>query len=70
MKGQPHSIIAGVTFELAQNESRAIIGQSGSGKNTLLNIIGLLDFVDAGNMCLWGARLRKPGVMNWQHFEK
>ncbi|MFJ4139490.1 ABC transporter ATP-binding protein [Pseudomonas fragi] len=58
-EGQPHSIIAGVTFEVGAGQSCAIIGQSGSGKSTLLNIIGLLDFVDAGEYVFMGRPVAK-----------
>ena len=35
--------IDGVSLEIRENEMAAIIGQSGSGKSTCMNIIGCLD---------------------------
>lgn len=44
----------GVSLEIEQGEFLAIMGQSGSGKSTMMNIIGLLDRPDAGNYLLSG----------------
>ncbi|HBX66002.1 MAG TPA: macrolide ABC transporter ATP-binding protein, partial [Balneolaceae bacterium] len=35
--------LAGVTFDILENEYIAIMGPSGSGKSTLMNMIGCLD---------------------------
>ena len=46
--------LAGVSFEIHQNEYVAIMGPSGSGKSTLMNLVGCLDTPTAGEYYLNG----------------
>lgn len=46
--------IDGISLEIRENEMAAIIGQSGSGKTTCMNIIGCLDVPTAGKYYLKG----------------
>jgi len=39
-----------LSFEVAQGEMLAIVGQSGAGKSTLLHITGALDKPSAGDI--------------------
>ena len=48
----PVVVLNHVSFQLAAGESMAIVGPSGTGKSTLLNIIGALDQPTTGQVCL------------------
>jgi len=48
----------GVTFQVAAGEIVAIMGESGVGKSTLLNLIAGLDVPDAGDIEIQGTSLR------------
>jgi lipoprotein-releasing system ATP-binding protein len=52
-------VLKGVSLEVATGESLAIIGPSGSGKSSLLNIIGTLDRATGGEVTLAGQDLTK-----------
>lgn len=47
-------ILRGVDLEVARGDHIAIVGRSGTGKSTLLNILGLLDTADSGQYLLDG----------------
>lgn len=46
--GKPLPILTGVNLDVAAGEHISIVGQSGTGKSTLLNIVGLLDLPNSG----------------------
>ncbi len=52
-----HSVLEGVSAEVAAGETVALLGSSGSGKSTLLNLISGIDSPDAGDVELAGTRL-------------
>ena len=51
------SVLRGVDLTLASGEYIAVMGESGIGKSTLLNLIAGLDAPDAGNIRLDGVDL-------------
>jgi len=57
MGDQVINALDGVDLEISRNEYIAIIGASGSGKSTVMNIIGCLDRVTSGNYLLNGSRV-------------
>ncbi|TYT27559.1 ABC transporter ATP-binding protein [Luteimonas viscosa] len=54
MSGQTVHALAGVDLEVASGEFVAITGQSGSGKSSLLNILGCLDRPSSGRYLIEG----------------
>ena len=61
MGDQVLNALDGVSLSIQKNEYIAIIGASGSGKSTMMNIIGCLDRVTAGSYFLNGTNV---GDMN------
>ncbi len=54
MGGQVLNALDGVHVDISRNEYVAIVGASGSGKSTMMNIIGCLDRATKGNYLLNG----------------
>lgn len=50
----PVSILRGVNLEILQGETVAIMGRSGEGKSTLLNILGTLETACSGSLIISG----------------
>ena len=55
--GEALVVLDGVNLAVAQGESVAVIGPSGTGKSTLLNIMGALDTPSSGEVLLEGRNL-------------
>lgn len=49
-------VLENVNFEIRQGEMISIVGESGKGKSTLLNIIGLISEKTSGDIYLFGKR--------------
>jgi putative ABC transport system ATP-binding protein len=47
-------VLVNLSLSISEGEFVAIIGDSGKGKSTLLNIIGLLENIDGGNLLIDG----------------
>ncbi|WP_175956924.1 ATP-binding cassette domain-containing protein [Schaalia sp. Marseille-Q2122] len=57
-----------VSVSFRDNEFVAILGQSGSGKTTMLNIIGGLDQFDAGDLVIDGISTRDYKDRDWDTY--
>ena len=54
-----HIILSDLDFQIDQGEFVSIVGKSGSGKSTFINIIGLLDPLFSGEYVIHGTDLSK-----------
>lgn len=52
--GQPLVILQGISLEIKQGETVAVVGVSGSGKSTMLGIMAGLDLPSTGTVALLG----------------
>ena len=52
-------VLSDVSFELKRGETMAIVGASGTGKSTLLHILGGLDTLSSGEVEVDGRQLSK-----------
>jgi len=53
------TVLAGIDLELAPGDYVAVMGESGVGKSTLLNLIAGLDRADAGSIVVDGVEITK-----------
>ena len=51
------TIFSGLTFQIDQGNSVALVGESGAGKSTLLHLLGALEKPTAGNIFFQGTAL-------------
>ena len=54
---RPREVLRDISFEVARGEYIAIVGESGVGKSTLLNLVAGLDLPDHGSIALDGTEL-------------
>lgn len=57
--GNTIQVLKGISTEIQKGDMCVILGQSGSGKSTFLNMIGGLDTVDSGSICIDGLDISK-----------
>jgi putative ABC transport system ATP-binding protein len=54
---RPRAVFAGIALDLAAGDYVAVMGESGIGKSTLLNLVAGLDSADSGSIKLDGVEL-------------
>ena len=62
----------GVSFEVEKGEFAVILGSSGAGKTTILNMLGGMDRCDEGEMIVDGVditKLSKKGLTEYKRFD-
>ncbi len=65
---QTVTALKGVSLRFRKNEFVSILGQSGCGKTTLLNIIGGLDRYDNGDLIVCGKSTKKFKDADWDNY--
>ena len=60
--------LKGISLNFRENEFVSILGQSGSGKTTMLNIIGGLDRYDSGDLVINGVSTKKYRDADWDAY--
>ncbi len=65
---EPVHALKGITVNFRRNEFVAILGHSGCGKTTLLNIIGGLDRYDSGDLLIEGKSTKEYSDRDWDTY--
>lgn len=65
---EPVHALKGITLNFRSNEFVAILGQSGCGKTTLLNITGGLDHYDEGDLIIKGKSTKNFTESDWDTY--
>ena len=52
--GRSHKVLTGINLEVKQGERVILLGKSGSGKSTFLNLVGGMDLPDDGHIFING----------------
>jgi len=67
-KGERLVVLKDVSFQLKRGEVAAIVGESGTGKSTLLHLLGVLDRPDEGSVLFDGDDIFKKSDEELAHF--
>ncbi len=69
VSGDNHVLaLKGINIEFRENEFVSILGQSGCGKTTMLNIIGGLDKYDSGDLSINGKSTKQFNDNDWDSY--
>ncbi|MDD4194088.1 MAG: ATP-binding cassette domain-containing protein [Acholeplasmataceae bacterium] len=66
--GNPFPALNGITLEFKNNEFVSILGESGSGKTTMLNLIGGLDRYSSGDLLIDGKSTKAFKDQDWDAY--
>ena len=53
-------VLKGINLEIYKNEFVVVLGESGCGKSTMMNIVGGMDFLTDGELCIEGRDFSHP----------
>ncbi len=62
--------LSGVSFEIEEGELVVVLGPSGAGKTTVLNILGGMDIADSGSMIVDGNDITKKKQIELVEYRK
>ena len=62
-------VLNDISYKFENNKVYAIVGRSGAGKTTLINILGLIRKSNSGNIFLNGTDVTKLSEKNYQKLE-
>ena len=63
-------VLGGVSIDIAENEFVVLLGRSGCGKTTLLNIVAGLEQASSGQVLVDGNRVTRPGAGKGMVFQQ
>ena len=66
--GSKQKALNKINIKFRKNEFVSILGQSGSGKTTMLNIIGGLDKYTSGDLVINGVSTKKYNDRDWDTY--
>lgn len=62
-------VLRGIDLEVAKGETLAILGRSGEGKSTLLNILGTLEPATSGELFLLGEKVSPTNIRDMRKYQ-
>ena len=65
-----HQVLRGIDLDIYQNEILVILGESGCGKTTLMNIVGGMDTMTSGSLRLEGKDFSHPTAQEMTAYRK
>ncbi len=66
----PVRVLTGASLALRAGESAALLGESGSGKSTMLHLVAGLDHVDGGRILIGGDDVTDAGEQGWTRLRR
>jgi phospholipid/cholesterol/gamma-HCH transport system ATP-binding protein len=64
------TVLNGISFQVAQGETVAVLGRSGTGKSVLLKLLVGLQTADSGSVCIHGQELASLNVSQLNEVRK
>jgi putative ABC transport system ATP-binding protein len=59
---QPLHVLKGINLDIYENEFLVVLGESGCGKSTMMNIVGGMDFATSGTLTVEARIIPIPAI--------